>query len=108
MKTKNLTVSSKNKKYSIIIGSNIFYNINKIIKPYIKSDKVFIITDENINKLYRKKIIQQKNIKDLEIEIIVIKAGEKQKNFKTIDSLLSIAVLTCFRAFRANNPLSHG
>ena len=22
--------------------------------------------------------------------------------------LLSIAVLTCFRAFRANNPLSHG
>ena len=83
MKTNNLTVSTKNKKYSIIIGSNILNNFNNIIKPYIKSKKVFILMDENINKLYWKKIIQQKNSHDIKIETIIIKAGENQKNFKT-------------------------
>ena len=89
MRTKNLKVSTKNKKYSIIIGSNLFNKFRKVIKPYTKSKKVFIITDENINKFYSKKINQANNSEDLDVEIIIIKPGEKQKNFKIINILLT-------------------
>ena len=49
MKKYKLSVKTKNKKYSIIIGNNIIKNINNILKKEkILFNKCLIIVDNNI------------------------------------------------------------
>ena len=55
-----LNISTANKNYPIVIGSNIFTNFYKNISSY-KNNKVFIITDKNINGLYQKDLKKIKN-----------------------------------------------
>ena len=90
MNNKKLNISTANKKYPIVIGSNIFTNFYKNISSYIKNNKVFIITDKNINSLYQKDLKKIKKNKNLDLEIIVIGTGEKQKNIRNISSICDI------------------
>ena len=87
MKNKRLNISTLNKNYPIIIGSNIFKNFRKNISPYINNNRVFILTDQNIVKIFRRDLSKIKKDKKLSIEVIVIGTGEKQKNIKNIDSI---------------------
>ena len=54
MKSKRLNISTLNKNYPIIIGANTFKNFRKNISPYINKNKIFILTDKNINKIFKK------------------------------------------------------
>lgn len=69
-----------NGKYNIYIENN-FENLQKYIKKIGKSyTKIYIITDENVEKLYIKnilKIFKNKNI-------FVIQSGEKSKNINIV------------------------
>lgn len=87
MKIKTLKISTTNKSYPIIIGSNIFRNFNKFIKPYISSNKMFIITDKNINNLFKKELDRIKKNKEILTEVIIIGVGERQKSMRNINSL---------------------
>ena len=97
MKNKKLNISTANKNYPIVIGSNIFTNFYKNISSYIKNNKVFIITDKNINGLYQKDLKKIKKNKNLDLEIIVIGIGEKQKNIRNISSICDILLKKIFQ-----------
>lgn len=62
----------KNQSYKIYFNINLKKYLNNLIKKYYK---VAIITDENVYKIYKKKI----NIKGL--DILRVKPGEKSKSF---------------------------
>ena len=62
----------KNQSYKINFNMDLKKYLNNLIKKYYK---VAIITDENVYKIYKKKI----NIKGL--DILRVKPGEKSKSF---------------------------
>jgi 3-dehydroquinate synthase len=76
---KKLTVDSSNGKYDIIIGSNI---LNETLANHLKDrrvNKAFIVTDENVEKLYKGKIEELRS-NFAESVVYVIKPGEDSKN----------------------------
>ena len=88
MKKTRLLVKTKSKKYPIIIGPNIINDVNNILKfSKIYFEKVLIIYDTNVpkNKLF---ILKQK-IKSSKKIIHNFKASEKNKNLKSINSILN-------------------
>ena len=52
---KTLKVTTPLKKYNIIIGNNIIASSGKYSKKYLKSDRVFIVTNKLLKSLYLKK-----------------------------------------------------
>mgnify|MGYP000396800535 FL=1 len=83
-----IPINTKEKKYSIIIGSNIIQDISKILlKEKIYFEKCLIVLDKNIplnsistllKKLKAKKVIYK------------FKALEKNKNYKNVDKIHNI------------------
>ncbi len=84
---KKMTLKSYKSEYEIIIEKGIFNNLSKRMDSYTFS-KCVIITDENVYELYEKQIL------NLNFEVIIIEPGEKSKTLKTyasvIEKLLSI------------------
>ena len=85
---KKITISLKNSSYPILIGENILKNFNQHYLRYCKnSKKILIISNKKIPKKYineLKKTISKKNKK----YILMIPAGEKNKNLLTINTIL--------------------
>ena len=88
MKKTKLFVKTKSKKYPIIIGPNIINDTNNILKfNKIYFEKILIIYDTKVpkNKLY---ILKQK-VKSNKKVVHYFKASEKNKNLKSINSILN-------------------
>lgn len=75
---KKLAVNTKNKSYEIIIKENLLAEIN----DYLPSGKIFLITNDNLDKLYSDFTNKFENK-------IVIKDGEQYKNFKTFEYIIN-------------------
>jgi 3-dehydroquinate synthase len=89
MKPIKLKINTKTQKYPIIIGSNIIFNISKIIKDNsINFKKCLVIIDKNIPK----KIISQikKSLNRKKIYIHFFKANEINKNTSNVNKILDI------------------
>ncbi|MGL5616990.1 MAG: 3-dehydroquinate synthase [Sarcina sp.] len=83
---RTLTVGLKDRSYDILIDKDLRYRFNEEIKKIYKGKKIVVVTDDNLNALYGEEI--SKNLsRDFDVNIIVIKAGEKSKGF---DNLLNI------------------
>ena len=88
MKKIKLNVKTKSKIYPIIIGKNIISQIPKILKTNnINFEKCLIVVDKRIPKIklniLKKKIVSKKKI------ILFFNANEKNKNFQSVDLILS-------------------
>ena len=59
---KKLTVNLTGREYEIFIGSGLLDDIGTIIKSSFSPDKIIIVTDDNVNRLYgnvvRNKLMQ--------------------------------------------------
>ena len=88
MKKTKLIIKTKSKKYSIIFGSNIIKEIHNLLNSNnISFEKCFIISDTNIP---RKQLnILKRKIKCKKKIIYQFKASEKNKNLKSINSILN-------------------
>ncbi|KHD35914.1 3-dehydroquinate synthase [Clostridium acetobutylicum] len=86
---KTLEMELGQNSYSIFIEKGIMNDIGKRISKLYSGEKIVLITDDNVNKFYGEKI--EKNIKDSGYDVfkIVIKAGEKSKNIKTLTDIYS-------------------
>ncbi len=83
-----LVVKTRTEKYPIIIGKNLILKMPKILKKNsINFSKCLVVIDKNVP---RKFIIQIKNSLKKKLQITFIEASEKNKNQKTIDSILDI------------------
>ena len=88
MKKIKITINTKTKKYSIFIGSGILKNSANILKiNKIKIKKCLIVVDREVPK--KNLSILKKQIKSKNVVIYYFNSNEKNKNFKSINIILS-------------------
>ncbi len=88
MKTISLKVKTKTQKYSILIGLNLISKFNKILKENsINFEKCLLLIDTKVPKNMIKKVT--KSLKGKKISLIFLKANEKNKNLKTVNSVIN-------------------
>ena len=89
MKPIKLKINTKTQKYSIVIGSNLMFNISKIIRDNsIDFKKCLVIIDKNIS---NKTISQiKKSLNKKKIYIHFFKASEINKNINNVNKILDI------------------
>ena len=94
MKKNKILVNTNSGSYPILIGAGLINNFRKILNSYsIKSSKYLIIFDKNIPKKYIRAI--KKNIKK-KIILLKFSSNEKNKNQKSIDTILNILLKNNF------------
>ncbi len=75
---KELKINLSHTSYSIYIENGIFSNLCKYISKVYHNKKVFILTDDNVEKLYLADVLRALQ-EEYEVEYVVIPHGEKSK-----------------------------
>ena len=89
MKTHNIIINTKTKKYPIVIGSNIIRNISKILfSQKINFEKCLIVSDNHIPIKLKSNLINNINVKSKIIYNFT--ASEKNKNYKNVEKIHNI------------------
>ena len=86
---KILEVKTGADKYKIFIGDNILSSSGLLIKKKLIRQRVFIITNKLIYKLYGKKLENTLKKNKINFSKIIINDGEQYKNIKTINLITS-------------------
>ena len=79
-----LKVDLKDRSYPIIIEKGLINRVSEEIRKVYKGKKIFIITDDNVNKYYGGKISEELKKNDFEVKLLALKPGEETKNFNTL------------------------
>jgi 3-dehydroquinate synthase/shikimate kinase/3-dehydroquinate synthase len=86
MNLKEIKVKNQNFNYSVLIGNNILHLLSKKIKALCpKANKIIIIIDKKIPRLYKSKI--KKALKNYELVALEFTSNEKLKSFSKINLL---------------------
>lgn len=84
---RKLYVDLKENSYNIFIEKGILNTIGEKIKDIYKGKKVFILTDENVNKYYGNKVKESLEKEGFITKIMVLKPGEETKSFNTLPEI---------------------
>lgn len=84
-----LEVRTNAKTYPVFINRGIIKECGKIIKKIYSGTKVGIVTDSNVNRLYRESIINCLKGEGLETFVVEVKPGEDSKSLKTFENICS-------------------
>ena len=84
---KKMEVLLTNEKYNIYIERGLFESSGKKMKEIFVGEKITIITDDNVNPLYGEKFKKILEKSGFEVNTIVLAAGEKNKNFVTLNRI---------------------
>lgn len=84
---KKLFVDLKENSYNILIEKGILNRLGEEIKKIYKGQKIFIITDENVNKHYGEVVENSLNSVGFKTRFIVLKPGEETKSFNTLPKI---------------------
>lgn len=79
-----LKVDLKDRSYPIIIEKGLINRVSEEIRKVYKGKKIFVITDDNVNKYYGGKISEELKSNDFEVKLLALKPGEETKNFNTL------------------------
>lgn len=82
-----LKVDLKERSYPIIIEKGIISRVSEEIKKIYRGKKVFIITDDNVNKYYGEMVSNNLIENNFEVRVLSLKAGEETKNFNTLPTI---------------------
>lgn len=80
--------------YDILIERGIINRCGDLIKSVSNAQKVCVVTDSNVEKLYSEKVISSIKASGFETELFVFEAGEENKRLSTIADMYS-----CFADF---------
>lgn len=90
-----LEINLKEKNYPIYIEKGLIDNIGEEIKKIYNNEKIAIITDKNVEKLYGEKIINSLK-EDFRVKMISLEPGEKSKSIdvaqNVYDELLDFGI----------------
>ncbi|MCL1901030.1 MAG: 3-dehydroquinate synthase [Firmicutes bacterium] len=78
-----INLKTKTRDYNIYVGENLLDNVLQYID--ITFDKVFIVTDETVAKLYLEKL--KANFKGREVFCHILRPGEDAKNLDTVNKI---------------------
>ena len=88
MKNTNIVIKTKEKKYNLLIGSNILSKTGALIKNNLSNvKKIAVITDKSLPKIILKKLLS--SIKNYDLNIYKIHSSEKIKNINTANYLIN-------------------
>ena len=84
---KELKVNIPGRDYSIFIESGSIDNIGENIKKIYKGNKIALVTDENVHRLYGEEL--EKNLEEagFNTSTVIVKPGEKSKSIETLKNV---------------------
>ena len=82
-----LVVDLKERNYPIIIEKGIINRVAEEVSKVYKGRRVFIVTDENVNKYYGDKVVASLKDKDFEVKLLSLEPGEKTKSFNILPNV---------------------
>jgi 3-dehydroquinate synthase len=82
-----LNVALGDRSYDIHVGSHLLENAGTLIKPVIRSNRVIVVTDENVALLYLAPLIASLKAAGINAESIVLPAGEQTKSIGHFEGL---------------------
>lgn len=82
-----LRVELPQNSYDIIIEKNILKRIDIEIKEIFSGEKIFILTDENVDKYYGEKVYSILEKAGYNVKKMVLEAGEKSKSFSSLQNI---------------------
>jgi 3-dehydroquinate synthase len=82
-----LNVDLGQRSYDIIFGEKLLQNAGSLIHPLLASNRVVIITDENVKKYWLESIKESLNEAGIEFLCIILETGEHIKDFFNVESL---------------------
>ena len=85
-----LNVGLGENSYDIVIGKNFFEKFPEYIEKIYNGKKLFVITDSNVDKIYRNQY--EKMFKGFDYTIYVLEAGEKNKHIGIMPGIYSAMV----------------
>jgi len=85
---KTLKVELGERSYDIHIGSTLLGRAGELIKPVIRSDRVIIVTDENVAPLYLAPVEKSLAAAGIKSESIILPAGEQTKSISHFEDLV--------------------
>lgn len=83
----SITVNLTSSNYPIYIESGLLEHVGLEIKKFYKNNKIVIITDSNVDKLYGSILETSLKEENFIIKKIVINPGEKSKSFEALQSV---------------------
>ena len=84
---KNLFVDLKENRYNILIEKGLLNKLGEELKNIYFGEKIFIITDENVDKYYGSKVKDELDKIGYKTRKMVLAPGEKTKSFSTLPSI---------------------
>lgn len=81
---KELFVELKENSYMICIEKGLLDNLAKEIKDVYNGEKIFLLTDENVDKYYGDKVVEGLESAGFKIKKLVLPPGEETKSFNTL------------------------
>ena len=82
-----IKINLKYNSYYIFLQHNIFDKIVTFHRKYYADSKAIIITDQNVQKYYLKKLTDRFSLRKITIITYSVSNGEKSKSFKTLEAL---------------------
>ena len=83
---KTVTVDLGKRSYDILIGVDLLKKTGDLIKPHLKAPRIAVVTDENVYGLHGQSL--KAALSDYETHFIVLSAGESQKSFEGLQTVL--------------------
>ena len=90
MQIKKVKVKIKNKNdidYNILIKHGILNKAGKLIKKLLKGERVLIVTDDIVGRLYAGKIIKSLEKENIIVSVCILRNGEANKNIEGISNI---------------------
>ena len=84
---KNLFVDLKENSYNILIEKGLLNKLGEELKNIYFGEKIFIITDENVDKYYGSEVKDELDKIGYKTRKMVLAPGEKTKSFSTLPSI---------------------
>lgn len=84
---KNLFVDLKENSYNILIEKGLLNKLGEELKNIYFGEKIFIITDENVDKYYGSKVKDELDKAGYKTRKMVLAPGEETKSFSTLPSI---------------------
>jgi len=80
-----MKVNIPNNPYNIIIQRGIFDTALNEVKKVFKGNKIFIVTDENVDKFYGERILNNLKDENIHLKKMILKPGEETKSIKNLE-----------------------
>lgn len=89
---KKIQVNIPRNEYEIIIDKGLFSKFGVCIKDIYEGDKLFIVTDKNLYKIYGDKLIEVLENSNFSVKIHIIEPGESSKSMVELEKIYEAMV----------------